>query len=58
VELVIIVCDEADLVVDADADEEAEDEAVGVGIVVRIPSFGRLVTTLLLLKVMNSGDTF
>jgi hypothetical protein len=58
VELVIIVCDEADLVAEAEAEDDAEDEGVGVGIVVRIPPFGRLVTTLLLLKVINSGDTF
>jgi len=58
VELGIIVCDEVDLVVEAEAEEDAKDEGIGVGIVVRIPPFGKLVTTLLLLKVMNSGDSF
>jgi len=50
----MIVCGDVDLTLDLDDDFDD----VGVGTAVRIPPLGRFVTTLLLLNVMNSGDSF
>lgn len=50
----MIVCDDVDTTLDTDDDVDFD---VGVGTAVRIPPLGRLVTTLSLLNVINSGDS-